>query len=255
MTDSSFADHFSVAAADYARFRPGYPPALFGWLGGVAAQHRRAWDCATGSGQAAVALTAQFDEVIATDASAAQLAAAVPHPRVRYVCATAECSGLDDVSVDVVTIAQALHWLDLDAFYREVNRVVVPGGVIALWSYGPIEIEPRIDEVIGALYYGTLGTHWPRERAHVDNGYRDLAFPFERIETPRLEMIHQWTLAEVRGYVGTWSAVERYRKAEGSAALDAFAHRLGERWGDPARAREVRWPLTARAGRIGARSA
>ena len=152
MTEPSFADHFSVSAADYARFRPDYPPALFEWLRGVAPARGRVWDCATGSGQAAVALAAHFAEVIATDASAAQLTAAASHPRVRYQCAPAETSALDDASVDAVTVAQALHWLDLDRFYGEVRRVARPGAVIAVWSYGQGEIEPRIDEVIGALY-------------------------------------------------------------------------------------------------------
>ena len=250
MTESSYADHFSGSAADYARFRPDYPPALFEWLGEAAPARGRVWDCATGSGQAAVALAAHFAEVIATDASAAQLAAATSHPRVRYHCARAESSALDDASVDAVTVAQALHWLDLDRFYGEVKRVARPGAVVAVWAYGPIEVEPRIDEVVGALYYGTLGSHWPRERVHVDNGYRDLAFPFERIEVPHFEMMQRWTLDEVRGYIGTWSAVQRFRKARAGDAIDAFFGRLGERWGDPELRRDVRWPLTVRAGRM-----
>ncbi len=255
MTEPSFADHFSASAADYARFRPDYPPALFEWLSEVAPARGRVWDCATGSGQAAVALAAHFADVIATDASTTQLAAAASHPRVRYHCAPAENSGLEDASVDAVTVAQALHWLDRDRFYVEVNRVARPGAVIAVWSYGPIEIEPRLDEVIGALYYGTLGSHWPRARAHVDNGYRDLAFPFERIEAPHFAMMHRWTLDEVRGYIGTWSAVHRYRKAAGGDAIDACFRRLGERWGDPEMRRDVRWPLTVRAGRVSANGA
>lgn len=250
MTEPSFADHFSGSAADYARFRPDYPPALFEWLGNAAPTRGRVWDCATGSGQAAVALAAHFADVIATDASAAQLAAAASHPRVRYHCAPAESSALEDASVDAVTVAQALHWLDLDRFYGEVKRVAKPGAVVAVWAYGPIEVEPRIDEVIGALYYGTLGSHWPRERAHVDNGYRDLAFPFERIEVPHFEMMHRWTLDEVRGYIGTWSAVQRYRKAAGDRALEPFDQRLRERWGKADQVREVRWPLIVNCGRV-----
>ena len=252
MADTRFADHFSAHAAQYARFRPDYPPALFDWLGDIVRKHRLAWDCATGNGQAAVALAAHFDSVVATDGSVAQLAAATPHPRVRYVCATAEQSGLRSASADIVTVAQALHWLDLARFYREVNRVVVRGGVIAVWSYGPVQVEARIDEVVNTLYRETIGSYWPSERAHVDNGYRDLAFPFEPIPSPTFEMSQRWTLAQLLGYIGTWSAVQRYRRANGDEVLDDFAARLAARWGDPSRAREVSWPLLARGGRVGA---
>jgi len=252
MPDARFADHFSATAAEYARFRPDYPPALFAWLATTVSRHRVAWDCATGNGQAAVALAAHFDQVIATDGSAAQLAAATPHPRVCYACATAEQSGLRGASVDLVTVAQALHWLNLERFYAEVNRVVVPGGAIAVWSYGELRVEPRIDEVVHEFYGDTLGSYWPSERSHVDNGYRDLPFPFAPITAPSFAMARQWTLAQLLGYIGTWSAVQRYRKARGEDAPRAFTARIAERWGDPHAAREVRWPLIVRCGRVGA---
>jgi hypothetical protein len=255
MPDASFADHFSASAAEYARFRPHYPPALFEWLGGIVRQRRVAWDCATGNGQAAVALAGRFDTVIATDGSAAQLAAATPHPRVRYACATAERSCLRSASVDLVTVAQALHWFDLGGFYEEVDRVVVADGVIAVWSYGPIAVDARIDPVVDELYHGTLGDWWPSERAHVDNGYRDLDFPFARIESPPLAMRERWSLGALLGYIGTWSAVQRYRKARGDDELQRFAARLGDAWGDPERTRSVRWQLMIRAGRVQARRA
>ena len=252
MPDSGFADHFSARANAYARFRPDYPPALFTWLRGIVRQHRLAWDCATGSGQAAVALAGHFGKVVATDASAEQLAAATPHPRVSYACATAEQSGLRSALSDLVTVAQALHWLDLERFYREVNRVVMRGGVIAVWSYGPIQVEPRIDALVNTLYRETIGSYWPSERAHVDNGYRDLAFPFAPIPSPTFDMARRWTLAQLLGYIGTWSAVQRYRKAKGDDVLDEFAARLAARWGDPSTTRQVSWPLLVRAGRVGA---
>jgi SAM-dependent methyltransferase len=251
MSEKSFADHFSVAAPQYARFRPGYPPALFEWLKAIAPRRDRAWDCATGSGQAAVALAEHFDRVIATDASQAQLESATPHARVVYSCATAERSGLAGASIELVTVAQALHWFDIDAFYREVNRVVVAGGAIAAWSYGHTEVEPRVDAVIGEFYHDTIGPYWPSERTHVENGYRDLAFPFNAIEAPKFAMRERWTLDSLLGYIGTWSAVQRFRKAKGDAELDAFADRMHAAWGDRSTVREVRWPLMIRAGRVG----
>lgn len=250
MPDASFADHFSATASEYARFRPRYPAALFEWLAGIVRQRRVVWDCATGNGQAAEALAGHFDTVVATDGSAAQLSAATPHPRVGYACALAERSCVRSASVDLVTVAQALHWFDLDAFYAEVQRVAVADGVIAVWSYGPIAVDARIDPVVDDLYHGTLGGWWPGERAHVDNGYRDLPFPFTRMETPLLGMRERWSLAALLGYIGTWSAVHRYRKAEGDDELRRFAGRLGDAWGDPRRTRDVRWPLMVRAGRV-----
>ena len=130
--------------------------------------------------------------------------------------------------------------------------MVVRGGAIAVWSYGPIQVEPRIDALVNTLYRETIGSYWPSERAHVDNGYRDLAFPFAPIPAPSFEMTRRWTLAQLLGYIGTWSAVQRYRKANGGEVLDEFAARLGARWGDPTKARDVGWPLLVRAGRVGA---
>lgn len=132
MSAAAFKDHFSVAAHEYDRFRPAYPPALIDFLAAVAPARRLAWDCATGTGQAAVALAERFERVIASDASAAQVGHAVAHPRVDYRVATAEDCGLPSRSAELVTVAQALHWLDLDAFTRK------SGG----WR-GPAACSPR----------------------------------------------------------------------------------------------------------------
>jgi ubiquinone/menaquinone biosynthesis C-methylase UbiE len=124
----NFKDHFSKQAADYAIFRPSYPQELFAYLGSIAPSRGLAWDCGTGNGQAAVGLTSVFDRVIATDASAKQIANAHPHKRVDYRVARAEESGLESANVDLILIAQALHWFDLDRFYAEARRVLKPDG-------------------------------------------------------------------------------------------------------------------------------
>ena len=253
MADASFADHFSSGSADYARFRPDYPTALFDWLATTVRQRDLAWDCATGTGQAAVGLAAYFRQVIATDGSSSQLTAASRNPRVGYACAVAEHAPLGDHSVDLVTVAQALHWFDLGAFYGEVIRAARPRGVIAVWSYGYTRVAPEIDRIIGTFYHDTIGRYWPPGRKHVENGYRGLAFPFTPIEAPRFEMARQWTVDELLGYIGTWSAVQRYRVAEGGAGVVSFAEELRGRWGGPDLRREVRWPVSVRAGRVGER--
>jgi SAM-dependent methyltransferase len=246
---SQFRDQFAQAAPAYATFRPRYPAALFGALAANAPARHLAWDCATGSGQAAIGLAEHFEQVVATDASAAQLAAALPHPRVRYQRATAEASGLSAGSVALVTVAQALHWLDRPAFYAEARRVLMPNGVIAAWSYGLIEIGPEVDALIGTFYDRTVGPYWPPERALVETGYRTIDFPFAELALPARHMEGELTLEQLGGYVTTWSAVLRYRAAQGRDPVPELLEQVRPHWG-PARTRTVRWPLAGRVGRV-----
>ncbi len=248
---ANFRDHFGGAAPAYAAYRPRYPAALFAALASLAPARRRAWDCATGSGQAAIGLAEHIAEVIATDASGAQLAAAQPHPRVRYQRAPAEACGLPARFADLVTVAQALHWLDRPAFYEEARRVLVPGGVLAVWCYGLLTIGPGVDELILEFYHETVGPYWPPERMHVESGYRTLDFPFVELALPPVVMEAAVTLEEVVGYLGTWSAVLRYREARGDDPLRSLVDRLRARWGNPPeRRRTARWDLAVRAGRL-----
>ena len=131
-----FADHFSRLSSRYAVYRPRYPEGLFDAIAAASPRRGQVWDCATGSGQAAVPLAARFDTVIASDASRQQLRSASPHPRVHYCAALAERSPIRERWADVVTVAQALHWLDLAGFYAEVRRVLRPGGLFVAWTYG-----------------------------------------------------------------------------------------------------------------------
>lgn len=239
MTD--FPDHFSATADRYARFRPTYPDRLFTVLAEAAPQRERAWDCATGSGQVAVALAAHFAEVVATDASAEQIAHARPHPRVRYAVAPAEAAGLDAASVDLVTVGQALHWFDRPAFFAEADRVLRPGGVLAVWTYGLTTVGPEVDAALARFVEGTLGPYWPPERRLVDEGYASVRFPFAPVAAPDLEMRAEWALDAFVGYVGTWSAASRYRAQEGRDPIPDLRAALAEPWGPGARA--VRWPL------------
>lgn len=248
---SEFPDHFAPAASAYARFRPRYPAALFAALAAHAPARHLAWDCATGSGQAAIGLAEHFEQVVATDASEPQLAAALPHPRVRYQRAPADASGLPARSVALVTVAQALHWLDRPAFYAEARRVLVPDGVIAAWTYGLVEIGPDVDELIRTFYERTVGPYWPPERALVETGYRTIDFPFAELQLPPLHMEATLTLDQLGGYLGTWSAVLRYRAARGRDPVPALLARVRTPWGESQRARTVRWPLAGRVGRVG----
>jgi len=245
-----FKDHFSGHSQDYARFRPTYPAALYAYLAGLTPGRSLAWDCATGNGQAALGLAAHFARVVATDASAEQIAAAAPHPQVEYRVAPADASGLAEKSADLVTVAQSLHWFNLEDFYAEVTRVLKPGGVVAAWCYALMRVAPKVDAVVDRFYREIVGPYWPPERAHVDAGYRTLAFPFTGIAPPPFRMETHWTLDELVGYLETWSATQRYRKANGTNPLDQIRDPLAWAWGAPRAARTVVWPLHLRAGRV-----
>ncbi|MBS4099045.1 MAG: class I SAM-dependent methyltransferase [Sulfuricella sp.] len=248
----TFADHFSTVAGNYASFRPTYPAALFDWLAQLASGKQLAWDCAAGSGQASLDLAARFAAVIATDASLAQIGAAPQHPQISYRVAPAEASGLDDASVDLITVAQALHWFDLEQFYAEARRVLKPGGILAAWSYGVLHLDvPDIDRAAQRFYAETVGPYWPPERRLVEEGYRSLPFPFEELVPPEFAMHAEWSLPQLLGYFASWSATARCIAATGRDPVADIAEELLPLWGDPAFARNVHWPLAMRVGRHG----
>lgn len=250
MASSSFPDHFSASAAGYAAYRPGYPAALFEWLAGVAPRNGVAWDCGTGSGQAATALAEHVGLVVATDPSTPQLAHAVPHPRVRYAAMSAERSAIVSASVALITVAQALHWFDRRAFFAEALRVLVPRGVIAVWSYGVVGLrDEALDALVRRFHAETVGPYWPPERRLVDEGYRDLTLPFDPIEAPAFAMEATWTLDQLAGYLSTWSAVQRARTATGDDPVPGLVESLRAAWGAAGASRRVEWPLTLLVGR------
>ncbi|HEY6484201.1 MAG TPA: class I SAM-dependent methyltransferase [Steroidobacteraceae bacterium] len=246
----SFKDHFSRLAAQYCAFRPSYPASLFEYLAQVCAARRFAWDCACGSGQATVGLVPHFAAVLGTDASTQQLSRAPPHPHVSYRVAPAEASGVPPDSVDLVVVAQALHWLPLERFYREVERVLHASGVLAVWSYGSLHVEgDGIDTLLQHFYHDIVGPYWPAERRLVEAGYRALPFPFAPLEPPAFQMREQWPLAHLLGYLRTWSATGRYVEVSGTDPVIALENRVAPVWGPPETARRVTWPLSLRVGR------
>lgn len=244
------ADHFSSVARAYAQARPHYPSGLFEWLATLSTGHALAWDCGAGSGQASVALARYFDRVAATDLSAAQIAQAAAHPAVTYHVAPAEASGLASGSVDLVTVAQALHWFDHVRFFAEVARVLAPGGAFAAWTYGTLSVEDEpVNRLIQAFYHETVGSYWPPERRYVEDGYRSIPFPFTPVEAPMFQMALDWTLPELLTYFRSWSATARYIRDRGEDPVVPLGEQLGLVWGDTEARHRVRWPLSVLAGR------
>ncbi len=244
----TFKDHFSKQAADYAKFRPRYPRELFEYLSSVAPSRALAWDCATGNGQAAVELAEVFDRVIATDASEEQIANAQSHKIVEYRVAPAENNGIESETLDLVMVAQALHWFDLGRFYGEVRRVLKNNGVFAASAYNLLHVEPAIDEVVNRYYYEVVGPFWPPERKLVEQ-FADLPFPFHKIEPPKFEMTAQWNLDHLLGYLQTWSSTQRFIAANASDPLEQIIDELHRVWKNSGQTRSVTWPLIVRIGR------
>ncbi len=272
-----FSDHFASVSNAYADFRPRYPAALFDWLADIAPARGLAWDCACGSGQASHDLAGHFARVVATDASAAQLAGAQPHVgesgggdwsagvptasrleagapsspgQVEFRQAPAEASGLADASVDLIAVAQALHWFDRPRFYAEARRVLKPDGVLAVWTYGVQTLEGEaVNASVQRFYRDTVGPYWPPERRLVEQGYRTLEFPFAEFAAPAFAMTARWSLPRLLGYFRSWSATGRYIAAHGDDPVLALAEELAPLWGDAERERQVTWPLAIRVGR------
>jgi SAM-dependent methyltransferase len=247
---TGFKDYFSGVSTSYRDFRPHYPEELFEHLVDIAPSHSIAWDCATGSGQAARLLAQHFDRVIATDASASQVDNAGAVQGVTYRVEPAESTSLESQSIDVVTVAQALHWFDLPAFEKEVRRVCKPGAVLAVWSYAVLQSKPSVDGVIEKLYNGLLGEYWTNERRIVERGYKDVIFPFELLESPSFAMRTQWSLDHMLGYLSTWSAAKRYEDRNGEDPVALIADELNHAWGNPESRLEVSWPLTVKLWRL-----
>ncbi|RZM82411.1 class I SAM-dependent methyltransferase [Leptolyngbya iicbica] len=245
----TFKDYFSGHATDYAQYRPHYPAELFAWLAQQCGQRDRVWDCATGNGQAAIALAEHFTQVIATDGSAAQLQQAPVHPQVTYRVAVAEASGIAARSLDLVTVAQAVHWFQLEAFYAELRRVLKPDGLLAIWCYGcPHLANPALASLLQTYYGETLDDFWTPERRLVETGYAALDFPWVELTAPAYSMQVMWTLAELLGYLFTWSATQRFIAAHGVNPLEDLAEHMTPHW--PSDRVLMTWPITMRVGRF-----
>lgn len=261
MKPTKFKDLFSSNSKEYASSRPTYPRSLFEFLVGLVRYRNLAWDCATGNGQAAVFLSEHFEQVIASDASKEQIENAQPRDNIRYEVFPAEKTTLVDNSVDLITIAQALHWFDLDEFYKEVKRVLRKddnggdtngSGVIAAWAYGLHSITTEIDDITHLLYEDILGSYWPKERKIVENKYQDISFPFQEIDMPVFQIELDWTLSELIGYLYTWSSVQKFIEKNNSDPIKQIYDDLAAAWGDKNtwhKRRRVVWPIYIRVGR------
>lgn len=203
-------DNFSKQSSLYAQHRPHYPDELFIYILSFVKNKGAAWDCGTGNGQSAAWLSGYFKKVMATDISQKQLQHAAKADNIFYSVQPAEQTNIEANSIDLITVAQAIHWFEFDTFYREVKRVAVKDAVIAVWCYSLLSISKEIDPIISDFHFNTLEQYWDDERKYVDKGYSNIPFPFKKIQTPSFVIEKYWSLEELLGYFTTWSAVQKY---------------------------------------------
>jgi hypothetical protein len=165
--------------------------------------------------------------------------------------------------VALVTVAQAVHWFHLEAFYSQVRRVGRSGGILAVWTYSLFTVDPDVDDVVRWYYRDVVGPYWPMERWHVEDRYRNLPFPFDGVEpganpsrvgnagaAPAFSMRPSWRREDVVAQLGTWSSTNRCREATGADPLEVLRPRLAEAWPDANRQRPIDWPLYVKVGRL-----
>ncbi|HMP98149.1 MAG TPA: class I SAM-dependent methyltransferase [Cyclobacteriaceae bacterium] len=245
----SSKDLFSAHSALYKTFRPEYPQALYKFILQHIPDNCLAWDVGTGNGQVAKVLSKYFTSVYATDISEKQLAEAPEIENVCYAKCRAENSGLPDRSVDLITIAQALHWFNFESFNIEVKRVARPSALIAAWGYELLRINDELDKLIHDFYFNTIGAYWAPERKHIENAYRDIPFPYMKIECPKFSIEQDWTLAQLEGYLNTWSAVQHYMLQHQVNPVDELIARAEAFWPGSTPLR-VELPIFLRMGTI-----
>jgi SAM-dependent methyltransferase len=247
---SQHKDYFSTQAKTYADFRPTYPASIYEFLLQHIPERGTAWDCATGNGQVANQLSGYFDKVYATDISQQQLEHATRKKNIFYSISPAEKTSFPDNQFDLITVGQALHWFDRNRFYEEVRRVAKPGGLLAVWGYALLSIEPAIDNRIMYFYNHVVGPYWDSARKLLEDEYTTISFPFEEIICPPFSIEVEWTIDQLAGYLSSWSSTQKYIQLKGQDAVTPFIQTLAEDWG-PAQKKLVSFPVFCRLGKIG----
>ncbi|GAB2769259.1 class I SAM-dependent methyltransferase [Salinimicrobium soli] len=239
-------DYFSTGSSDYAKYRPHYPAELFSFLKKLTPERKRAWDCGTGSGQVAGELAEFFEQVEATDISRSQLDSAVKRSNINYSLQPAEKTSFPEHFFDLVTVAQAVHWFDLESFFQEVQRVLKPNGYIAVIGYSLFRSNSGTNAVIDHLYNDIVGPFWYPERRYLDEKYETIPFRFREIKTPHFEISQKWSFEHLLGYLRTWSSVKNYLKQKGEDPVSLIEAELYNSFGETG---EVVFPVLLRVGR------
>ncbi|MCK0188560.1 class I SAM-dependent methyltransferase [Arenibacter sp. F20364] len=225
-------DRFSQQSKIYKDYRPTYPEELFKYIYSFCNAWHTSWDCGTGNGQVAAILSHAFDQVFATDISQEQIQYAIPKPNIIYRVQRAEKTTFPNHYIDLITAAQAVHWFHLPSFNKEVNRVLKPDGIIAIWGYGLLKINPEIDAIVNHFYQHIIGEYWDKERKHIDQNYSTILFNFNEVEIKKTFKIEtQWTIDQLKGYFNSWSSVQTYKeKNKGDNPVEKLLAAIAPKW-------------------------
>ena len=245
----TFIDNFSKQADSYQKFRPSYPSELFEFLSSLTSEHQLSWDCGTGNGQSANSLTNYYEKIFATDPSAQQIDNAKLHKQITYKAETAENTSLENKTVDLITVAQAVHWFEFDNFYSEVKRVLKQNGIIAVWAYGLPTINNSVDEIIKHFHDNIVGEFWQAQNRLIEKEYKTIPFPFEQISTPNFYIKKELTFFDILGLLKSWSATQKYIDKHHQNPIDLIENELLEIWGEKEIEKSATWKLILMVGR------
>ncbi|MEO8399023.1 MAG: class I SAM-dependent methyltransferase [Ignavibacteriaceae bacterium] len=246
---ANFKDNFSKQSNEYLKYRPTYPIELFEYLSSLTKGHELAWDCGTGNGQAALSLTNYYKKVIATDPSEQQIKNAAIHPKITYKIERAEHTDLKENSVDLITVAQAIHWFNFDEFYAEAKRVLKSNGIIAVWTYALPLISKEIDEIVKDFHDNIVGEFWQYENQLVIEEYAAVPFPFPQLSTPIFKIQKNLSLNDLLGFVNTWSALQRFIDAKGYNPIAKLEEKLSKFWSNADEEKVTDWRIILKVGR------
>jgi ubiquinone/menaquinone biosynthesis C-methylase UbiE len=243
-------DLFSKQSDLYARYRPTYPKELYDYILSFVKEKNTAWDCATGNGQAAAVLADHFKKVIATDISAAQIDKAIRKENIEYLVCPAESTPFEENTFDLVTVAQAYHWIKWDEFRKEVSRVCNPGAIIAAWTYNRNKIgDKKIDDAVYSFYENVTKPYWDYERKYVEELYATVEFDYELLPVKQFETTLNWQREDMIGYISSWSAIQKYIKANGHSPISIIEEELNKFWPE-GEVKKVSFPIYLKLGRI-----
>ncbi|XP_076436873.1 putative methyltransferase DDB_G0268948 [Babylonia areolata] len=252
----------SVIADAYVKYRPTYGSDVSQTIinfcqENPSAKFSLAIDIGCGSGQSTIPLTHHFRKVVGLDVSDAQISKAPSHiPNLSFQVGPAEdLCFVDSGSVDLVTVATALHWIDLQRFYPEVERVLRPGGVLAAYCYGvACPDEPLARDIVVWFCNDLLSPYWSERVKHVFQHYRSISLPFpgwRRNDSLKIEKC--WSVEELVGFLSSMSAYQKYISHNpSSCAMADLKRRLKAIYqdgkGEEKRMR-VTWPVFMLMGR------
>ena len=174
--------------------------------------------------------------MIGLDVSANQLAHAIPKDNIEYRCHAAEdLSFLESNSVDLITSATTLHWLDIETFLDEAKRVLKSDtGVLAVWTYALGTLDnPIADAIYHEFHHVLLFPYWHAKRWLTEDYYQSLVplLPYKStLSQYTIENRTETTLGDFLGFIESLSGCQTYRKQNGEQACQDMLNTLRQKF-------------------------